>query len=74
VDRFNHIPLAKAEAVGFPPCATKRHRPKKSRSGCLWCKPHKMNHSCQAERMKISARRGYESGREQLRCEGVEAA
>jgi hypothetical protein len=38
------------------------------------CKPYKRQGSCVHKRMKISARRNYESGREQLRCEGVEAA
>jgi hypothetical protein len=49
----------------------KRKRPKSTRSGCLMCKPHKRQGSCLHARMKVSARRGIDSGREQLRCEAA---
>lgn len=52
----------------------KRKRPKNVRSGCLMCKPHKMNGFCAAHKnMRFGARRKYESGSDQLRCEGIKA-
>ena len=51
----------------------KRGRPKSTRSGCLMCKPHKRQGSCNhATNMKWGQRRRYEAGTDQLRCEGIE--
>ncbi len=50
----------------------KRKRPKSARAGCLLCKPHKSNGCVHpSEDMRFGNRRKYESGREQLRCEGI---
>ena len=48
----------------------KRKRPKNRRSGCLWCKPFKMNGACPRHLdMRAGNRRRYEVGTAQLRCE-----
>lgn len=48
----------------------KRKRPKNARAGCLLCKPHKANGYCGSHKnMKFGARRRYEAGTDQLRCE-----
>ncbi len=52
----------------------KRRRPKNRRSGCLMCKPHKANGACARHAdMRFGQRRKYESGRDQLRYEGLTA-
>jgi hypothetical protein len=53
----------------------KRKRPKSARAGCLLCKPHKANGYCADHKnMRMGNRRRYESGRDQLRCQGVGSA
>jgi hypothetical protein len=50
----------------------KRKRPKNRRAGCLFCKPHKANGACPRHKdMRFGDRRRYESGCEDLRCEGL---
>jgi hypothetical protein len=51
----------------------KRKRQKNRRGGCLFCKPHKINGCSHDKSMRFGALRRYESGREQMRCEGLKA-
>ena len=50
----------------------KRKRAKAARAGCLLCKPHKANGCCvRSKNMLHGNRRRYETGSDQLKCEGV---
>lgn len=46
----------------------KRKRPKNRRSGCLMCKPHKMNGFCLLHRQKFSDTRRMQAA--SFKCEG----
>ncbi len=50
----------------------KRKKAKNARSGCLLCKPHKMNGFCASHKnMRISQRKKWEAGTSQMRAEGL---
>ena len=50
----------------------KRKRPKSTRSGCLFCKPHKRQGACtHVTNMRFGQLRKYTAATDQLRCEGV---
>ena len=44
----------------------KRGRPKNRRAGCLYCKPHKMNHAPLSERARHSDRLRMEAAQDEI--------